>query len=190
MFKGKENFHFMRPLVKTLIFSLLVPGMVTILIPYHFFSFIEEPPWGFQYIGFFLMALGTVLYLWCALLFVFIGRGTPDPLDPPEIFVAQGPYKKVRNPIYLGVLFILLGEVISFGSWQLRCYMFLVALMFHCFIIFYEEPSLKKKFGSVYEEYCRTVPRWIPRFKDFRVTFRKNIVFYAMCKFFRWRSSH
>ena len=69
----------------------------------------------------------------------------------------------VRNPMYVGVLLILLGESITFASLPILQYAVVVWLFFHLFVIFYEEPTLRQEFGASYEEYCKTVPRWIPR---------------------------
>lgn len=67
--------------------------------------------------------------------------------------------------MYVGVAFILIGETILFASLTLLYYTFIVVLMFHLFVLYYEEPTLKKKFGASYEEYCKAVPRWLPRVK-------------------------
>ena len=104
-------------------------------------------------------------YFWCAWDFAFAGEGTPAPIDPPKMLVWQGLYRIVRNPIYVGVLLVLLGEAILFESQMLLAYVPVVWLWLHLFTVYYEEPTLRKKFGDVYEQYCAAVPRWIPRLK-------------------------
>jgi protein-S-isoprenylcysteine O-methyltransferase Ste14 len=103
--------------------------------------------------------------LWCFWGFTFRGRGTPLPADPPKELVMTGPYHYVRNPIYVGVMLIFLGHFLWFGYWALLMYMVFAFLVAHVFIILYEEPTLKRKFGVAYEEYLKHVPRWIPRFR-------------------------
>ena len=120
-------------------------------------------PWGIpQYLGVVPVLLGVSVYSRCVWDFASVGRGTPAPIDPPKVLVVCGLYRYVRNPIYLGVLFVLLGEAVFFESSALLRYMIGVFLIFHLFVIFYEEPSLRRKFGESYERYCRSVRRWIP----------------------------
>lgn len=105
------------------------------------------------------------MLVWCFWDFLAKGKGTPAPMDPPKELVVSGLYKYVRNPMYVGVLFVILGHFLWFGFWNLLIYAALVLLAFHSFVIFYEEPNLKQRFGAAYEEYLKRVPRWIPRFK-------------------------
>ena len=92
-----------------------------------------------------------------------MGGGTPGPWDAPSRVVAAGPYRWVRNPIYLAALLIVLGEAWLFLSLALLAYAGAMAVVFHLFVIGYEEPMLRRRFGSAYLEYQRMVPRWIPR---------------------------
>ena len=85
------------------------------------------------------------------------------PLIRPQSLSQQGPYRVVRNPMYMGVLLILLGESVAFASIPILYYALVVWLFFHLFVVLYEEPTLRQKFGSSYQEYCNTVSRWIPR---------------------------
>jgi protein-S-isoprenylcysteine O-methyltransferase Ste14 len=94
-----------------------------------------------------------------------MGRGTPVPMDPPKELVVTGFYRYVRNPIYVSVLLIFLGHFLCFGSWALLMYAVFSFIGLHAFIVFYEEPHLKRKFGKPYEEYLERVPRWIARLK-------------------------
>jgi protein-S-isoprenylcysteine O-methyltransferase Ste14 len=110
-----------------------------------------------------LWLIGGLVVLLCFWNFTFQGRGTPMPSDPPKELVTTGPYHYIRNPIYGGVLLIFLGHFLWFGYWALLIYTVLAFLGVHFFIIAYEEPILKRKFGAAYEEYLRRVPRWLPR---------------------------
>ena len=91
--------------------------------------------------------------------------GTPAPIDPPKELVATGPYRYVRNPIYLAVLTIIIGHFLWFKTIWMLVYAVAVFLVCHLFVALYEEPVLKRKFGAAYENYCKSVPRWIPKFK-------------------------
>jgi protein-S-isoprenylcysteine O-methyltransferase Ste14 len=149
--------------IKTMIFTLLVPGAVTVVIPYRLLGSGPRTVSHFGLIGASMIALGLAVYLWCAWDFATAGRGTPAPFDSPKILVARGLYRIVRNPMYVGVLLILFGESITFASFTIFKYAIVIRFFFHLFVVFYEEPTLKQKFGASYEEYRKTVPRWIPR---------------------------
>ena len=154
-------------IVRTIIFTLLVPGAVTVGGPYLLLSsrggaFPSELG-VFRLMGVVPILVGFACYLWCAWDFAFAGQGTPGPWDAPKIFVSRGLYRVVRNPMYLGVVLILLGESIVFESLRLMVYAVLAWVFFFLMVVMYEEPTLKERFGAPYEEYCRTVPRWIPR---------------------------
>jgi protein-S-isoprenylcysteine O-methyltransferase Ste14 len=109
------------------------------------------------------MAAGGVLILTCVGLFASRGRGTPAPFDPPREFVAVGPYRYVRNPMYVGALTLLVG----FGLWQrsvsVLLFALLAALIAHLFLVLFEEPDLERRFGDSYVEYKGSVNRWLPR---------------------------
>jgi protein-S-isoprenylcysteine O-methyltransferase Ste14 len=115
--------------------------------------------------GAILAGLGAVLGLACAGVFISRGRGTPAIFDAPRAFVAIGPYRYVRNPMYIGGLLLLIG----FGLYERSISILFLALLsfalVHLFVVFYEEPTLTRKFGSSYQEYRRTVRRWIPRWR-------------------------
>lgn len=86
------------------------------------------------------------------------------PNDPPRKLVVQGLYSCVRNPMYVGVLAVLVGEAMFFASLALLQMAGIMFLLFHLFIVFYEEPALKRQFGESYRRYCAAVPRWLSRF--------------------------
>jgi protein-S-isoprenylcysteine O-methyltransferase Ste14 len=153
--------------LKTILFMLLVPGLLlgampiwlvqtdTALFSFSVFRWLAVPFW----------VAGTAVMLWCAWAFTVRGRGTPSPTDPPRELVVSGLYRYVRNPIYLGVLAVFLGYVLWHPSRAILLCPVLVAISSHLFVIFYEEPHLRKTFGAAYEEYYKFVPRWIPRGK-------------------------
>jgi protein-S-isoprenylcysteine O-methyltransferase Ste14 len=109
------------------------------------------------------IAAGTALYVWCVWLFAVVGRGTPGPWDAPRRFVAVGPYRWVRNPIYIGALLVVLGEAWLFLSPPLLVYAGVMAILFHIFVVSYEERTLRRRFGETYLNYLQTVHRWLPR---------------------------
>jgi protein-S-isoprenylcysteine O-methyltransferase Ste14 len=117
----------------------------------------------FRYLGLIPMVLGALIYLWCAWDFTFAGKGTPAPIDPPKELVVRGLYRYVRNPMYVGVGSVLIGEALLFQLLALLVYVGAVLLMFHLFVVLYEEPALTRKFGDSYRRFRETVPRWIPR---------------------------
>jgi protein-S-isoprenylcysteine O-methyltransferase Ste14 len=152
--------------LKTLLWSIFVPGTLTTLVPYLLLSSnIELFPVelsGFRFTGLIPIALGALLYLWCAWDFTFTGKGTPAPFDPPKEIVVRGLYKYVRNPMYVAALLVLVGEAILFESALILVFAAIVFSVFHLWIVFYEEPTLRRKFGASYENYCMKVRRWIP----------------------------
>ncbi len=119
----------------------------------------------FAYLAFPLWLIGGIEILWCFWDFTFKGRGTPLPLNSPKELVATGPYRYVRNPIYVGVLIIVAGYFLWFKTIWMIVYAASVFLVAHLFVTLYEEPHLRKTFGAAYEDYCKRVLRWIPRFK-------------------------
>lgn len=152
--------------LKTLLWSVFVPGTLTTLVPYLLLSSkLELFPVGpsiFRFIGLIPIALGASFYLWCAWDFTFAGRGTPAPFDPPKEMVVRGLYRYVRNPMYVAALLVLTGEAILFESVLILIYAAIVFSVFHLWVFFYEEPTLRRKFGESYEKYCMKVSRWIP----------------------------
>jgi protein-S-isoprenylcysteine O-methyltransferase Ste14 len=155
----------MSPVFRTLIFTILVPGFWTVMMPYWLLPSGARPALsGAGAAGWLLVAAGIALYFACAFWgFAIQGKGTPLPLDPPKILVVEGPYGVVRNPMYWGVGSIILGEAAIFHSRALTELTVVLAVGVTVFVLLYEEPALRRKFGAEYEEYCRRVPRWLPR---------------------------
>ena len=100
--------------------------------------------------------------------FALHGEGTPAPVAPTRRLVVTGLYRFVRNPMYLAVLALILGQALLLGSWELATYGAVVALGFQLFVLGYEEPTLRRTYGAEYEAFTRAVPRWIPRFRPWR----------------------
>jgi protein-S-isoprenylcysteine O-methyltransferase Ste14 len=157
----------MSPIIRTLIFTVFVPGFWTVLMPYWMLPRGVRPDVrGAGTAGWLLIAAGIALYFACAFWgFAVRGKGTPLPLDPPKKLVVEGPYRIIRNPMYWGVGSVILGEAAVFHSVALTELAIIFAGGVVLFVLFIEEPALKRKFGAEYEEYCRRVPRWLPRFK-------------------------
>lgn len=152
--------------LKSFVFLILAPGMVAGYIPLALLRGGPKVEMGvFAYLAVPLWIIGTIILLWSFWNFLQQGRGTPAPIDPPKELVASGFYCYVRNPMYVGVLAILLGYFLWFGYWNLLIYASIVFICFNAFVTFYEEPTLKRQFGAAYEEYLRNVPRWIPRLR-------------------------
>lgn len=152
--------------LRSLLFLILAPGMVAGYIPLGLLRSGTQIETGIlAYLAFPLWLIGGLIILWSFWNFLHEGRGTPAPIDPPTELVAVGFYRYVRNPMYVGILAMILGHFLWFGYWNLLLYAFFVFLAFHAFVTFYEEPTLRRKFGASYDEYCRRVPRWIPRLR-------------------------
>jgi len=117
-----------------------------------------------QVLGLVVVVLGAGLALWCILTFAFVGKGTPAPFDPPRRLVVRGPYRFVRNPMYIGAALALAGAALFYGSWTLLGYTALFLLITHLFVRLYEEPVLRRLFGAAYDAYCHRVRRWRPSF--------------------------
>ncbi|HTX87758.1 MAG TPA: isoprenylcysteine carboxylmethyltransferase family protein [Bacteroidales bacterium] len=152
-------------LLRNLVYLILLPGIVAGLVPYLIagkrFSAVLHSGMSFQQtIGIFLFAVGLTVLLDCILRFALTGRGTLSPSDPTKKLVQTGLYRFSRNPMYLGVLAILAGEAVFTGSSGLWIYLLGVFAAFYLFIIFAEEPGLRKDFGEEYNAYCKRVNRW------------------------------
>jgi len=154
--------------LKTLLYMGSLHGFFTFYFPYQL-ALADKPLFElgiFRHLAFPLWIIGTLIIIWCSIDIIRKGRGTPAHLDPPKILIVNGLYRHVRNPIYFGALLVELGYITWFGSTWMMVYFLLFALAFHILIVFIEEPILRHKFGADYDEYAKSVPRWIPRFKS------------------------
>ncbi len=109
-------------------------------------------------------AAGAALALSCILAFVFLGRGTPAPFDPPRRLVVRGPYRAVRNPMYLGAALAMTGAALYYHSIALFGYIAAFLFVTHLFVVSYQEPTLRRMFGDEYGAYCVRVGRWWPKY--------------------------
>lgn len=152
--------------IRTLIFTFFVPGTVTVLIPYLLYTSgmerLDLPLGVLRLLGWPIVLLGVAIYAWCAWDFTFTGKGTPLPADAPKVLVVRGLYRYVRNPMYVGVLSVIVGEALLLKSGLLLIYAALLWVLFHIFVVSYEEPTLSRLFGDSYAEYRRKVHRWLP----------------------------
>jgi len=149
-------------LLKNLLFTAVVPGTVAIYVPLLIVRDRLASSGVSLVVSIGLLLLGAAMYFWCVWDFAAFGRGTPAPIDAPKKLVVRGLYHYTRNPMYVGVLAILLGWMVLFKAPGLLIYTLCVGLGFHLFVVFYEEPHLQKLFGSSYEEYRARVGRWLP----------------------------
>lgn len=116
-----------------------------------------------QVAGFVIGTIGAAIALWCVLTFALAGKGTPAPFDPPRRLVIRGPYRFVRNPMYIGATLALTGASLYYWSPGLLAYTGIFLLACHIFAVAYEEPTLRRTFGQEYEEYSARVRRWWPK---------------------------
>ncbi len=152
---------------RAIIYASIFIGLFLVFVPARFLAWsgiVSPESLGVsQVIGMVVGGAGAVLAIWCVFLFAFIGRGTPAPFDPPRRLVVRGPYRFVRNPMGTGAGLVLAGATLFYQSFPLLCYTGLFALLLHCFVVWYEEPTLSRQFGPEYEAYRRQAGRWWPR---------------------------
>ena len=151
----------------SLVFFILAPGTIVGFVPWWLTSGRIGPPFfgieALRWVGVALIALGLVPLLSSFARFAWDGLGTPAPIAPPAKLVVTGFYRRVRNPIYLALLTILLGEALLLGDERVAVWGVLFWLFTFAVVVIYEEPSLREQFGEEYRTYCKNVPRWVPR---------------------------
>jgi len=149
--------------LKNLLFTVLVPGTVAVWVPL-LLTRGRMPAAGVVLgLAILVFAVGASIYTWCIWDFATFGRGTPAPIDAPKRLVVRGLYRVTRNPMYVGVLTVILGWAVLFRSSGLALYALAVWCCFQSFVLVYEEPHLRRVFGAEYEAYCARVGRWLPR---------------------------
>ena len=152
--------------LRSLLWTVLLPGLYAGYIPWRYFGVsgvhldVTRPD---HIVGVALIAIGLALLLTCVWEFAHSGRGTLSPADPPRELVVRGLYRYVRNPMYLSVTMIVLGEVLLTRSSGLFLYWLIWFAVVNLFVIGHEEPYLRGRFGDSYEQYTRRTGRWIPR---------------------------
>jgi protein-S-isoprenylcysteine O-methyltransferase Ste14 len=150
------------------VFLVIAPGFVAGLAPWWISRWrLEAPFFGmllFRFAGAVLIALGGIVLLDSFARFALQGVGTPAPVFPTRHLVVTGLYRYVRNPMYLAVVSTILGQGLIIGNVTVLEYGALVWVLFHLFVLIYEEPTLRASYGSEYESFRAAVPRWVPRF--------------------------
>jgi protein-S-isoprenylcysteine O-methyltransferase Ste14 len=163
--------------LRSLLWTLLLPGLFAGYLPWRFFGLAEvqlDPENPAHLIGLVCMALGIILLGWCIWEFARSGKGTLSPVDPPRKLVIRGLYRFVRNPMYLSVTLIVLGEFLLTWSLPLLVYWAVWFAAVNLFVIGYEEPALRQQFGAEYDRYKEQVGRWIPRVPGLPVRRRRS----------------
>lgn len=154
------------------VFLVIAPGSIGVLFPYWIDRWQMSPPLlglvALRAIGVLLICAGLPLLLDSFVRFAIQGFGTPAPVAPPRHLVISGLYGYVRNPMYIAVLSLVFGQGLLFGNVQVLKYGLAVALGFYLFVLLYEEPVLRNKFGEEYDAYCKNVRRWWPRVRPWK----------------------
>jgi len=155
--------------VGSLVFLVLVPGTVAGWVPYWLTGWhVHAPFFGLQILrwgGTIFILVGLASLVNSFVQFALVGLGTPAPIAPPTKLVVSGQYRHVRNPMYVAVLLILIGQSLLLGSAAVVRYSLVVWALFHAFVLLYEEPTLAARFGPSYEAYRKHVGRWWPRLR-------------------------
>src|SRR6185295_9147032 len=152
---------------RAITYSTLFIGLFLIFLPARVLArsgLMASPTIGPTEVAGILLGLGgAIVALWCILTFATVGRGTPAPFDPPRRLVDRGPYRFIRNPMYLGAGLAMFGAALYYRSPALLAYIGAFLLATHLFVLAYEEPTLRRTFGADYEAYCARTGRWWPR---------------------------
>jgi len=155
----------------TLVFLLLIIPFWLIWIPHQILLSSEDiylfDIGAYRYLGLAPIIIGVAIYILCSGSFVFVGKGTPIHLVPPKKLVVKGLYRFVRNPLYIAGVLVLSGEGLLFQSLGIFIYCLVMFGVFSVLVLM-EETLLAEKFGARYKQYCKTVPRWIPRLTPFQ----------------------
>src|SRR6266576_1221295 len=149
--------------LKNILFTLVVPGTVGVYLPLILARGRNAATDFLLGLAVIFFVIGGSIYSWCVFDFASFGRGTPAPIDAPKKLVVRGLYRYTRNPMYVGVLTVILGWALLFRALELVLYALVVGACFQTFIVWYEEPHLRAIFASEYQRYCARVGRWLPR---------------------------
>ncbi len=157
--------------LRNILVNVFYYGVTILILPWlamsveTFLGVVRQPSLIVQVVSVFVALSGAALQLWCIVLFQRIGGGIPSPVYPPKKLVVKGPYRWLRNPVNFGEMMVLLALSAWFASPALLAYTILAGLIFHLFIVLYEEPRHLKWFGEEYVQYRRNVNRWIPNLR-------------------------
>ena len=152
------------------VFFMAAPGVVAGLVPWLLTGRYTLPlaPWPLFIAGSLLIAIGLGVLLHAFARFALEGMGTPAPVAPTDRLVIGGVYRHVRNPMYVAVVSIILGQALIFAHWPLAAYAAIMGAVMAAFVRIYEEPVLARRYGSQYEAYRANVPGWLPRLTPWR----------------------
>jgi protein-S-isoprenylcysteine O-methyltransferase Ste14 len=156
-------------LLGTLLFVAVLPAAAIVWVPWWITGWRVAPPLlglaPLRWLGALLVLVALPVFVDFLARFVR-ARGTPAPVAPPEELVVEGGFARCRNPGYVAVIALVVGQGLFFGSPGVLLYAAALALVFHLFVVFVEEPGLRRRFGASYDAYCREVPRWLPRLRS------------------------
>ena len=153
-----------RAVLGTLVFLVIAPGFAAGVVPWLLTGWTSTgPPAWLQIVGWVLIAAGVAADVEAFGRFALHGIGTPAPIAPPQKLVVTGQYRYVRNPMYLAVSAVILGQAAVLGQWILVAYALVFDATVWSFVHWYEEPTLRRRFGADYESYLHDVPGWWPR---------------------------
>jgi protein-S-isoprenylcysteine O-methyltransferase Ste14 len=159
-------------IIGSTVFLVIAPGFVAGLAPWWISGWRMEAPFLglgiFRFVGGLLLTAGSIGLLDSFARFALQGLGTPAPVIPTRHLVVTGLYRFVRNPMYIAVVSTIFGQALILGNLNLIAYGAIVWLLFHLFVLLYEEPTLRASFGAEYASFCAAVPRWLPRFTPWR----------------------
>jgi protein-S-isoprenylcysteine O-methyltransferase Ste14 len=154
-------------LLRAATYAVFFTGVLLIFVPEHLLSsasLVAPRVFGVQQLmGVAITLMGGMLGTWCILTFVFVGRGTQAPFDPPRHLVVRGPYRALRNPMYAGASLALSGASLYYSSAVIFVYAIAFWLIAELVVVRFEEPYLRRAFGTDYQAYCELTGRWWPR---------------------------
>lgn len=160
------------PILGSIVFLFVAPGIVAGVIPWAISNWRIGPPLlglePLRWLGIPVLLLGAVLLVETFARFALQGLGTPAPIAPTRMLVVTGSYRFVRNPMYVAVVSLILGQGLVFGNLAVLGYGLVVWLTVHLFVLAYEEPTLSQSYGAQYDRYRRNVRRWVPRLTPWR----------------------
>ncbi len=153
-------------LFRTLAYATLFISFILVYLPARVLAWagvVRPVILGWPQIGGWIVgSVGAIIALCCVFAFTLIGKGTPAPFDPPRRLVVRGPYRFLRNPMYLGAALALAGAALFYKSMALLGFVTVFLLAAHLMVVMYEEPTLRRSFGQEYADYCHAVRRWFP----------------------------
>jgi protein-S-isoprenylcysteine O-methyltransferase Ste14 len=157
-----------RAALGSLAFFVLAPGSTAGVVPWlvtHWHG--QAPPWAVG-VGAAVCAVGVAIVVAAFVQFVVEGHGTPAPVAPTQELVVGGLYRWVRNPMYVGVAAAIAGQALMFGSSEVALWLVVFVAAVNAFVVRYEEPTLRRTYGSSYDSYAAAVRRWVPRLRPWR----------------------